>query len=213
MELHTNRLPQLIQAHLFAEGGTLAKRRLSQLTGADPETVNRALTQLSLHLENTGLSLITTDTEATLAVSKIESAALSGTYEKELGREIGDAGLEVLAIVLYRGPSTRAQIDYIRGVNTSSTIRTLLSRGLLTRNGNPQDGREFVYRPTAELLAFLGTSTMRDLPEYGTISHELQAFEAPVGPFGTEHERNETDNSAGGGDVAADDGASRPANA
>ena len=56
------------------------------------------------------------------------SQEIREAYRRELGREIGDAGLEVLSIVLYRGPSTRSEIDYIRGVNTSSTIRTLLSR-------------------------------------------------------------------------------------
>ena len=97
---------------------------------------------------------------------------------EEYERDIGDAGLEVLAVLLYEGPSTRAMIDYIRGVNSSSTLRNLLLRGLVERSGNPEDGREYLYRPTTDLLAHLGSPTRESLPEYATISRELAAFKA-----------------------------------
>jgi segregation and condensation protein B len=127
---------------------------------------------------------------------------LKAHYGKELSREIGEAGLEVLAVILYRGPSTRAEIDYIRGVNTTSTIRTLLARGLLERAGNAQDSREYLYRPTTALLAHIGASRIEDLPEYGTIASELKAFEASEendrGPFDdTGYDRNTTDTDGG----------------
>ena len=118
-----------------------------------------------------------------VVVSPATSEEIKTAYELELGREIGDAGLEVLAIVLYRGPSTRAQVDYIRGVNTSSTMRTLLTRGLIERTGNPEDGREFLYRPTVELLAHLGVRKVTELPDYAKISNELAAFEQKGSPF------------------------------
>ncbi len=192
------KLASLIQAYLFAEGGALPIKRLVQLTGTESGIVHAAIEELSKHLEGSGLSVVKTDTEVTLTVSNAESEALRANYEKELGREIGDAGLEVLAIILYRGPSTRAEIDYIRGVNTTSTVRTLLARGLITRAGNPLDGREYVYRPTVELLAHMGIKSMEELPEYGTICNELKAFEPEKGPFNLEHERNNTDTAGGG---------------
>lgn len=194
-------LPELIEAFLFAEGGSLSIKRLAQLTNTDEPLVRSALAELAQKREAGGLSIISTDNEATLAVAAKESEVLKANYEKELGREIGDAGLEVLAIVLYRGPSTRAQIDYIRGVNTSSTIRGLLSRGLLNRAGNPLDGREYIYAPTVELLAHIGAGNVQDLPEYGTISSELKAFEETKqdsGPFNHhDYERNTTDTTGG----------------
>jgi segregation and condensation protein B len=174
----------LAQAYLFAEGGMLSIKRLEQLLGCDRADVVRTLHELSLELQGSGLALIQSDTEATLAVSPHESEALRAQYEKELGAVIGEAGLETLAIILYRGPSTRADIDYIRGVNTSSTIRTLLARGLLERAGNPADSREYIYRPTVELLAHIGAQSMHDVPEYGTISSELKAFEESGGDGG-----------------------------
>jgi segregation and condensation protein B len=194
----TTRLPFLIQAYLFAEGGTLSKKRLSQLTQTNESLIDPALLTLSEHLKDSGLSLIITETEVTLSISATESEVLRSNYAKDMEREVGDAGLEVLSIVLYRGASTRAQIDYIRGVNTSSTIRMLLTRGLLERTVNSNDGREYMYRPTAELLAHLGVSEVQNLPEYGIIVNELKALEAsePHNPFNTEYERD-TSNSTG----------------
>src|SRR3989338_8619691 len=114
-----NDLSARAQAFLFSEGGSLTLRKLAQLLDVKEAGLREALAALASELEGSGLALIQTDTEVTLAISKEASPAVQAAYERELGREIGDAGLEVLAIVLYRGPSTRAQIDYIRGVNTS----------------------------------------------------------------------------------------------
>lgn len=165
------------EAFLFMEGGSLTLKKLGELLEIKSPALQEALQELSRRLEGRGLALVVTETEATLAVSKEASDAIKSAYERESGREIGDAGLEVLSIIIYRGPSTRAQIDYIRGVNTSSTMRTLLGRGLVERTGNPEDAREYLYRPTAELLAHLGVGRVDALPEYAAIKGELAAFE------------------------------------
>ena len=180
-------LASRVHAFLFAEGGSLTMRRLSHLCGVSPDDLLPALDDLFAKLEGTALALVCTDTEVSLVVGPQVSSVLRESYEKDLGREVGDAGLEVLAILMYRGPSTRAQIDYIRGVNTSSTVRTLLSRGLVERSGNPNDGREYVYRPTVELLAHLGITRSEELPEYAKITTELAEFEARREPFVEDH--------------------------
>lgn len=167
-----------IEAFLFTEGGSLSLRKLGALIKLKEPELKSALAELSTELEGRGLTLTQTDTEVSLAVSPETAPAVRAAYQNELQKDIGDAGLEVLAIILYRGPSTRAQIDYIRGVNTSSTVRNLLARGLVERTGNPEDGREYLYRPTVELLAHLGVRNMKELPEHEKISAEIAAFEA-----------------------------------
>lgn len=183
---HIQSLARNAQAILFSEGGSLTYKRLLQLLECTQEELQHVLAALRDMVNGSGLTLITSDTEASLAVADASRDAVKHAYERELGREIGDAGLEVLSILLYRGPSTRAKIDYIRGVNTSTTIRSLLQRGLVERTGNPDDAREYVYRPTVELLSHLGVSQKQDLPEYDKISAELAAFErstAQESPF------------------------------
>ncbi|MDP3645594.1 MAG: SMC-Scp complex subunit ScpB [bacterium] len=176
-------LSSRIEAFLFSEGGTLTLRKLAQLLDVKEHELAPALTELGSRLKDRGITLVHTSTEASLVLSPETSQEIREAYQRELGRDIGDAGLEVLSIVLYRGPSTRAQIDYIRGVNTSSTIRTLLARGLLDRTPNPDDAREYLYRPTTELLAHLGVRTSDELPDYVKIGNELKTFEAEASPF------------------------------
>jgi segregation and condensation protein B len=179
----TNRL----EAFLFAEGGANSRKKLTQLLECKPEELTAALQELRGKLDGRGITLVESETEVALAVAPSTQAALEDAFKKELGREIGDAGLEVMAILLYRGASTRAQIDYVRGVNSSTSLRSLLARGLVERIGNPDDAREYLYRPTTELLAYLGVGTAQELPSYATIADELAAFEktqAASEPFG-----------------------------
>jgi segregation and condensation protein B len=168
------------QAHalLFSEGGALTYKSLAKSLACSESDLKMALDSLASGLDGSGLSLVRSDTEAVLAVSAGAKDAVMKKASEEYERDIGDAGLEVLAVLLYEGPSTRAAIDYIRGVNSSSTIRNLLLRGLVERSGNPEDGREFIYRATTDLFAHLGSTKREDLPEYATISRELAAFKA-----------------------------------
>ena len=163
-------------AFLFAEGEPLTLKKLSQLCECDESALASGLDALSGKLETTGLALLRTEKEAALLVSPTVRDAVAHALERDEERDIGDAGLEVIAILLYEGPSTRADIDYIRGVNSSSTIRTLLARGLVERAGNPHDGREYVYAPTIQLLAHLGVRNTKELPDYATIAQELSMF-------------------------------------
>jgi len=107
-----------------------------------------------------------------------EAAALIESIQKEeSSRDIGKAGLEALAAILYRGPLTRAEIDFIRGVNSSQTLRTLLMRGLIRRVDNPKDERSFLYEPTTELYSYLGIATKNALPKYEETRAKLTSLE------------------------------------
>ncbi|MBI4093855.1 SMC-Scp complex subunit ScpB [Candidatus Kaiserbacteria bacterium] len=170
-------LAQKASAFLFAEGGELAHKKLSTLMGCSEAELGDALKIVAERLQGSGIGLIATDTSVCLSVSEEASSAVQEALKRELDHDIGEAGLEVLSIVLYVGPSTRAKIDYIRGVNSSSTLRNLLARGLLERIGNPEDAREYLYRPSIELLSHLGVTDATKLPDYATILAELASFE------------------------------------
>ncbi len=194
----TQRIARDLEALLYAEGEPLSMKKISAALQCDSVALMKALDALSAALAQRGITLVRTDTDVALAVAPGAEEVISRMRTESLSGDIGDAGLEVLAIILYRGDSTRADIDYIRGVNSSFSIRSLLSRGLLERVKNPTDSREFLYRPTIELLAHLGVRDSRELPERDTIRSELAAFEATRpqgedGPFG--HNAGTTDTS------------------
>lgn len=171
-------LPAQIQALLFAEGGALTYKNLTKTFSCTESELKQALDALSARSAGTGLAIVRSDTEVALVVADEGRDVVIAKAKEESDRDIGDAGLEILAILLYEGPSTRSDIDYIRGVNSSSTLRNLLMRGLVERVGNPDDAREYVYRPTTELLAHLGIESREKLPEYATIAPELASFKS-----------------------------------
>ena len=74
--------------------------------------------------------------------------------------------METLSIVTYAGPMTRAELEYIRGVNSSFTMRNLLIRGLIERYPDPKRTNVFIYKPSFDLLKHIGISKVEDLPEY-----------------------------------------------
>jgi segregation and condensation protein B len=96
--------------------------------------------------------------------------------KEELSRDLGKAGLETLSIILYQGPISRADIDYIRGVNSQFIVRNLLIRGLIERVDNPKDARSFLYKTTLQLLSHLGVSKIEDLPEYQQVRKDIEGF-------------------------------------
>lgn len=176
-----NTLAQQAQALLFAEGGALTFKNLAKTLGSSETDLKIALDSLEQTLDGSGLALVQSDTEAVLAITAAAKDIVMKKTAEEYERDVGDAGLEVLAILLYEGPSTRASIDYIRGVNSSSSIRNLLLRGLVERSGNPLDGREYIYRATSDLLAHLGVTERGKLPDYAIISPELASFKESQG--------------------------------
>jgi segregation and condensation protein B len=176
--MDTETRARTLEGLLFAEAGPLSLRKLASLLECTEDDVRVAVTHLEANAAGRGLTVIRTETEVALGVSPESRARVAAILGKEDDRDIGDAGLEVLAVLLYEGPQTRADIDYIRGVNSSTTLRTLIARGLIERSGNPLDGREYVYRPTVELLAYLGVPNGQSLPDYATLSGELAAFKA-----------------------------------
>jgi segregation and condensation protein B len=116
-----------------------------------------------------------------LATLPEASDMIDRMVKEEREKELGKAGLETLSIVLYHGPLTRSAVDHIRGVNSTFIIRNLLIRGLVEKVENPKDQRSFLYRPTLDLLRYLGVSRVEDLPSYEETRAELEGFlNAPI---------------------------------
>jgi segregation and condensation protein B len=111
-----------------------------------------------------------------LGTSKDISSLIETLSKEELVKDLGKAGLETLSIILYQGPISRAEIDYIRGVNSNFILRNLLIRGLVERVENPNDQRSFLYKPTLELISYLGLSKITDLPDYETVRKDIEQY-------------------------------------
>ncbi|KKR79438.1 MAG: Segregation and condensation protein B, partial [Candidatus Nomurabacteria bacterium GW2011_GWA2_40_9] len=95
--------------------------------------------------------------------------------KEELNKDLSKSSLETLSVILYKNGVNRREIDYIRGVNSSFTLRALSVRGLVERVLDPADSRRYVYKPTFELLSFMGIKSVEELPDYATVLSTLEA--------------------------------------
>lgn len=168
-------LSQKIEAVLFWKGESVTLKRLSEILSVSIEEVESALVELDKALEGRGVRLTRLNDEVLLTTHPKVSDLIETLTKEEISRDLGKAGLETLTIVLYRGPVSRRDIDYIRGVNSQFILRNLLVRGLVERIPNPKDERSFLYQPTLDLLNHLGIKDRNELPEYEALQAKLAA--------------------------------------
>ncbi len=169
-------LSSQIEAVLFYKAEPLSVKRIGQIFKKDDDEVKKALIELSHDLEGRGLTLVQWEDEYTLGTSKEVSGIIENLTKEELVKDLGKAGLETLSIILYQGPLSRSEIDYIRGVNSQFILRNLLIRGLIDKVENPKDQRSFLYKPTLELISYLGLSKITDLPDYENVKRDIENF-------------------------------------
>jgi segregation and condensation protein B len=165
-----------LEAVLFWKAEPVPIKKLAELLKVGPESIKEGLKELEEKLKGRGLTLVQTDEEIMLGTTKELSPLIEQLTKDELSRDLGKAGLETLSIILYQGPISRADIDYIRGVNSQFIIRNLLIRGLVERVDNPVDARSFLYQTTLSLLAHLGISKREDLPEYTKVREDIASY-------------------------------------
>lgn len=167
-----------IEALLFALGHPLTHADLRDLLSVDTSELEEALADLVADCKNRGIVCVDDGKEVELRTSGKTAEFIEKVRKEEFNREIGRAGTETLAAIVYRGPLTRSEIDFIRGVNSSQTVRTLLMRGLIRKVHNPHDERSFLYEPTTELLSEIGATHQDELPDYTSVRQKLFDLEA-----------------------------------
>lgn len=179
----------LAEGYLFWAAEPVSKKTLAQaieshmkqLGDTEPvETthVHMALEALQqrLSVADSAIVLLLSDDEAELRLRAELSPFLDAIEKNERGRELGKAGMETLAIILYEQGATRRRIEYIRGVNAQFTLRNLLMRGLISKTEREGE-RSTVYVPTTETLSFLGITSTDQLPHAAEFKQKLSELQ------------------------------------
>ncbi|MCX6712998.1 MAG: SMC-Scp complex subunit ScpB [Candidatus Vogelbacteria bacterium] len=169
-------LDSQLEAILFFKAEPVSLKRLAEMTGVKTDTIEEALAILETKLAGRGLILVRNGDETMLGTAGEASELIEKIQKDELSHDLGKAALETLSVILYRGPISRPDIDYIRGVNSSFILRSLLVRGLVDRVSNPADSRSYLYKPTFDLLTHLGVAKIADLPEYESLKDKIENF-------------------------------------
>jgi len=167
-------LSQQIEGLLFYKAAPVKVVQLAKIFEVEDTLVQAAIDTLQERLQVGAVRLARTETEVQLVTAPELSTFIESVRKDELKRDIGKAGAETLAIVLYKGPVSRVEIDRIRGVNSAFILRNLMVRGLVER-GIESKSHTFSITPT--LLAHLGITHKTELQNYATVLDQLERFE------------------------------------
>jgi len=167
-------LENKIEALLFWKAEPISRKKLSEILNANQTEINEAVGKLKENLNSRGIVLLEKENEITLGTNSEVSELIEKLQKEELNKDLTKASLETLSIVLYKNGVTRAEIDYIRGVNSSFILRAMSIRGLVERTIDPKDNRRFIYKPTFDLLSFMGVKSPEELPDYAEVNGSIE---------------------------------------
>lgn len=162
---------QTIQALLFATADRYSVAEIAALLNTSKETVEQDLVSLSEGLQGQGIMLVRESDTITLATRAEHGALIETIRKEELSKDLSKASSETLAIVMYRPGVTKAEIELIRGVNASYSLRALSMRGLIEARGASRGAQ---YYPTLALLEHFGVAAIEQLPDFEATKQKIQ---------------------------------------
>ena len=162
-----SKIEGLIEAVLFAAGTPVELELVARAVELDTETCAAALQSISAKYEdeNRGIELLRLGESYQLCTKAEYTDAVKNVLEKRRDASLSPAALEVLAIVAYNQPVTRAFLEQARGVDSSGVVSSLLEKGYLDECGRLNvPGRPMQFGTTASFLRAFGLSALSELP-------------------------------------------------
>jgi segregation and condensation protein B len=158
----------IIESLLFVSGEPMSFTKLSKVTGAAENTIHQEAAVLAEEYatRSGGLRIVIDSGKMQMVTAGENAPAVEKLLKLDIEGELSRSALETISIVAYRGPLSRAEIEEIRGVNTSFILRQLAIRGLVEKIDNPNDARSYLYRISFDFLRHLGVEKAEDLPSY-----------------------------------------------
>ncbi|MBR4721239.1 MAG: SMC-Scp complex subunit ScpB [Clostridia bacterium] len=161
------KIPYAIEGILFAAGEPVKAAKLAAVLETDIDTVVEAvrLLRYNYDTEERGMTIIDIDEGYQLCSRPDYYNYIQLILGEQRRQALSNAAMEVLAIIAYKQPITRGQIEYVRGVNSDAAVNRLVERGLIEESGRlDAPGRPILYRTTQNFLRCFGLSTPKDLP-------------------------------------------------
>ena len=165
--MEINEISSALEAILFAAGESVPASRIAQVLGVEEEKVMKAAAALAAEYEREmrGIRLLRLEDKLQLCSAPEFSQLITMALETRKPPRLSPSALEVLAIVAYYQPVTRAYIDQVRGVDSSYTVGVLTDRGLIEPCGKLDvPGRPTIYKTGDVFLRTMGISSVSELP-------------------------------------------------
>lgn len=157
----------LIESILFVADKPVNIKELASATGLMLTDVQNALKDLSAEYQKRGIKLVSKGEYFSFVSDPANAGMVAKYLNEELRHDLSEQALETLAIVTYKQPITRIEIEEIRGVNSEQLIRHLLVRGLIAEVGRKDTiGRPILYGTTMEFIQYFGLCSEEELPKF-----------------------------------------------
>lgn len=177
--MESQHLKSLFESILFVASKPISLKEISKLAGVTTQEAETILLELQNEHRESGVVILESTGQYQMATHPQNAEAVKNFLNQDLREKLTDATVEVLAIIAYRQPISKSEIEAIRGVNSQYSIRHLLMRGMIEKVSNPADARGYQYQTTTEFLQHLGLMSLRDLPEFEELTHHIKLPETP----------------------------------
>ncbi|NLO92391.1 MAG: SMC-Scp complex subunit ScpB [Elusimicrobia bacterium] len=161
-----------LETLLFITDKPIPSEKLAALLEREEPAVRDLLGQLQNSYMDSGRALQVVESGGgfQLATKPEYASCVRKLYRERMTARLSVASLETLAIIAYRQPLTRAEIETIRGVEVIAALETLVERGLIKVDGRKETvGRPLLYVTTPEFLRFFGFNSLEDMPKLETL--------------------------------------------
>lgn len=164
-------LAALIEALLFISTSPISVAQLAKGLDEPEKVIKAALEELKDYYDNErGLVLQWHKNRVQLTSAPFMGEIIENFLDIEVKTTLTQASLEAMAIIAYKQPITRPEIEEIRGVNSDGVVRNLLSKGLIEEVGRREGvGRPVLYGTTTDFLSYFGLSSLEDLPSFDVL--------------------------------------------
>ena len=169
-----------ILAVLFAAGEPLELERIDEGLGVDKAAMRQTLERLRSRLREAGLpfELLELEENVQLATAEEYGDLIRSVLSQKRSTPLSQSAMEVLAIIAYNQPVTRAFVEQIRGVDSSSAVNSLVVRDLVEEAGRLElPGRPIAYRTTANFLRCFGLQSLDELPDITAAAQAQEQLE------------------------------------
>ncbi len=164
-------MPQKIIQILLYEGGSLKKEEIAKILGTEKQEIESNILEVQNLLAVLDLKLIQNATSLEISLSEEINSLINKQKIEELKSDLSESALQTLGVILYRNKTTKAEIDFVRGVDSGRSIKNLLMRGIVEKI---EEKNKKYYTPTTETLRYLNLENIEQIPEYEEVSGKLK---------------------------------------
>ena len=164
-EVNWGQIKTILESILFVARKPLSAEEMGEVIGYNPILIKQLLDDLITEYDSRGINIVKVAGGYLMGTRHENAEHVHKILHKKVETTLSPQALEVLAIIAYKQPVTRAEIERIRGVNSDGPIDTLVSKRLVTDLGRSEaPGRPFLYGTTNEFLRHFGIENLETLP-------------------------------------------------